>query len=397
MKLNFLQRFLKLESAGAIVLIVAAVLALLIDNSPLSPIYQSVFHTPIEIHLGSLVLSKPISFWINEGLMTLFFLLVGLELKREFLEGELAGFKNIILPGIAALGGMLIPALIYVSLNYSDPGTVKGWGVPVATDIAFALGALSLFSKRVPLGLKLFLMALAIFDDIGAIIIIAVYYHSGLSSLWLLYGLVILLVLFILNYFEVKELTFYLILGVLLWFCILNSGIHPTIAGVLLALALPMKRLPRKSSPGKLMEAILHPWVAYLIMPVFALANAGVSLKASGQLLFGTISLGIISGLVLGKQLGVFSFSWVFIKLGWAKLPFGVSWTQLYGVSVLCGIGFTMSLFLGTLAFENGNSNYLIEVRLGVLTGSILSGLMGAWILHRAFNKKDEGGRKIEA
>jgi NhaA family Na+:H+ antiporter len=370
-----IRAFLKLESASGIILCAAALLALILDNSPWAHWYE---------------MRAPLLFWVNEGFMTFFFLLVGLELKREFLMGELAGLKKVLLPSIAALGGMLVPALLYLSLNSSDLAAIKGWAIPVATDIAFALGVLSLFGKRVPLGLKLFLMALAIFDDVGAIIIITLFHTRSLAYVPLFSAGIILLALGLLNILRVTSLWLYLLLGFLLWVCVLYSGVHATIAGVLLAFFIPLQE---SACPLRRLESILHPWVAYLIMPLFAFLNAGLSFQhVPFSNLIDTISLGIVLGLVIGKQVGVFGFSWAMIKLGWARLPDHTTWLEFYGVAVLCGIGFTMSLFLGTLAFESDGLIYLFKIRLGVLLGSVLSGVMGAIILYIAFTAKRKRG-----
>lgn len=364
MPIQYIKRFLQLESAGGIILFVAAVLAMIWANSPWSFIHQKFIHQFL--------------FLINDGLMALFFLIVGLELKRSYLDGQFATRSQVVLPLVAALGGMVAPAVIYVAINFSQPDALKGWAIPVATDIAFVLGVLSLLGSRIPLGLKLFLLTLAIFDDIGAIGIIAFYYADGLSSSYLLLSMLILLSLFVLNKMLVRSLTPYLILGILLWYALLRSGIHPTLAGVLLALCIPNGD---QHSPLYKIENTLHPWVTYLIMPLFALANAGFSFQAvTWDSLGSSVTLGIIAGLLFGKQIGVFLFSWVAIVLGLAKLPENCSWAQLYGAALLCGIGFTMSLFLGTLSFAN-QDGYITDVRLGVMIGSLLSSLLGAMIL----------------
>lgn len=373
MRVKFLHRFLQLESASGIVLFAMAIVAMIWANSPLAFLHQKF----IDAFL----------FLINEGLMAIFFLVVGLELKRGYLDRQLSRFSQVILPAIAALGGMVVPAFFYWYINNGDPVTIKGWATPVATDIAFALGVLSLFGRRVPVALKLFLLALAIFDDIGAILIIAFFYSKGLSYVWLFQSTVLVLMLYLFNYINIRSLTPYLLIGAWMWFCLLRSGVHPTIAGVVLALMIP-DGSTRDDSPLHRLERRLHPWAAYLIMPLFALANAGFSLHGlSLSALTDVIALGIILGLCVGKQLGVFGFSWMLIKSGIAKLPDKSSWLQLYGVSLLCGIGFTMSLFLGTLSFQNENI-YLAEVRLGVILGSILSGLMGSIVLMIAFARK---------
>lgn len=369
-RVKLLDDFLKLESASGILLFIAAIFALLWVNSSLKTSH------------GAFVQAS--SFLINEGLMAIFFLLVGLELKREFTTGELSHVSQILLPGVAAIGGMVIPALIYGVINSHNPITLKGWATPVATDIAFALGVLSLFGRRVPIGLKLFLMALAIFDDIGAILIIGLFYSHGMVYLALFLSILLVLLLYIMNRKGIESLALYLIVGSLLWVALLYSGVHPTIAGVLLALFIPLKKDTEKS-PLHRLETQLHPWVAYLIMPLFALANAGFSFDGlSMGILTDDVVLGIVFGLFIGKQLGVFGFTWVFIKLGFASLPVNVTWLGLYGVAILCGIGFTMSLFLGTLSFQN-QGIYLSEVRLGVMIGSILSGLIGGMVLLMAF------------
>lgn len=363
-----LKQFFELESASSIVLLLMAALAMILANSPLAFIHQKF----IEAFL----------FWINEGLMAVFFLLVGLELKRGYLEGQLSQLSQISLPLFAALGGMLIPIIIYLTINYDSPETRTGWAIPSATDIAFAIGVLSLFGNRVPIGLKLFLLALAIFDDIGAILLIAFFFSHHLSIALILLACIFTLFLYLLNRFSINALLPYLLVGIGLWMALLGSGIHPTISGVILALAIPGKT---KQSPLLKLETMLHPWVAYLIMPLFALANAGFSLQGlSWQIFTDVIVVGIVLGLFVGKQIGVFGFAWLLIKTGYAKLPEKSSWPMLYGVSILCGIGFTMSLFLGTLSFPNKNI-YLAEVRLGVITGSILSGLFGALVLFKAF------------
>lgn len=374
MPTKLLQKFLNLESASGIILFSVAVLALVWANSPLASFYVQFIEAS--------------AFWVNDGLMALFFLVVGLELKRAFLEGQLSHPKQILLPLIAAAGGMLIPAFIYIWVNSAMPHLLKGWATPVATDIAFALGVLSLFGKRIPAQLKLFLLALAIFDDLGAIIIIVFYFTKDLS--WLFLGLALGCV-FLLNFFNrfsIYSLYPYLLVGFLLWIALLESGIHPTIAGVLLAFAIPSDKRKGDYSPLHQLEQALHPWVAYFIMPLFALINAGFPLAGfSLQSLTQEIVLGITLGLFLGKQLGVFGFSWLLIRLKLAKLPAKSTWLSFYGVSIICGVGFTMSLFLGTLAFANDN-DYLVQVRLGVIMGSLLSSLAGVVVLLIAFARK---------
>ncbi len=395
MPIKIIRDFLRLEASSGILLFFMAILALICNNSILKDDYQIFLHIPLEIHLGTHLFKQPVHFWINEGLMSIFFLLVGLELKRAFFEGELSGASKVMLPGLVALTGMLIPAIIYFSFNANHPETIKGWSIPVATDIAFALGVLSLFGEKTPIALKVFLMALAVFDDVGAIIIIAIFYSHDLSLLYLTLSIGIVALLWILNHvFQIRRLFPYLFLGLMLWITIFNAGIHPTVGGVLLSMMIPLKkRTPtKKYSPLYYLEKTLHPWVAYFILPLFAFANAGLSFAGlSMDSLFHPVTLGIIVGLFIGKQLGVFTFAYGLIRLGFAKLPHRTTWAEMYGVSLLCGIGFTMSLFLGTLAFQ-GDSTFLTEVRLGVLTGSVISGLVGGIVLHVAFLKKRKGG-----
>lgn len=379
MPLQIIRQFLKLETAGGIVLFMATLMALLIDNSPFSNFYQQSIQTTLHIHLLGYQMDESLLFWVNEGLMTLFFLLVGLELKREFVDGELAQPSKVLLPALAACGGMLAPAIVYIICNFSQAIALKGWAIPVATDIAFALGVLSIFGRQVPLGLKLFLLALAIFDDIGAIIIITLFYSHGLHYLLLLSGGLIIVGLWCLNKLAVKRTWPYLLLGIILWACISKSGVHASVVGVVLALMMPMNRN---------FESKLHPWVAFFIVPLFAFTNAGISFSGMHWgMLYNSITLGIMLGLVLGKQLGILSVSWIAIRSGIASLPKGSTWLSFYGIALLCGIGFTMSLFLGTLAFQNDQPIYLVDVRLGVLLGSIISGLIGALVLHKAFKK----------
>lgn len=374
MAINLMQKFLKLESASGIILLLAALMAMIWANSPLGYLHHQFISTWL--------------FWINDGLMTLFFLVVGLELKQSYLSGNLSTFKQIALPAVAAVGGMLVPIAIYIGFNPAPP-TMNGWATPVATDIAFALGVLTLFGSRVPSSLKIFLLALAIFDDIGAILLIVGFYSAGVNYLFLFQSLVLAGLLFLFNKLNVRHLFAYLLIGAWLWLCLLQAGIHPTIAGVVLGLSIPGGK-STSISPLHRLQNVLHPWVAYLIMPLFALANAGVQLgDLTWSIFLAPVVLGISLGLFLGKQIGVFSFSWLLIRMKLARLPKGATWQQLYGVAVLCGIGFTMSLFLGTLSFEN-KPIYLTEVRLGVILGSLLSILYGAAILLAASVFKKE-------
>jgi NhaA family Na+:H+ antiporter len=387
MRVSRFINFIKTETFSSFCLFSSALVAIILSNSPLAIPFHALWHTEISVQLGQIGFAKPLEFWINDGLMTLFFLLVGLELKREFLQGELASLSQIILPGMSALGGMIVPAFIYVLFNWQHAETISGWSVPVATDIAFALGVLSLFGKRVPLGLKLFLMALAIFDDLGAILIIA-FFHT--PSLYLSYGLIALIIVVLLkviNPYEKGNAFVYGVLGIALWLAVLNSGVHATIAGVLLAFLIPLHQGAKQSSPLLVLEKALHPWVAFFIMPLFALANAGLSFQSHDLIGNGAIVLGVSVGLFLGKPLGVMSFAWVAVRLKWAKLPYHTTWRYIFGVSMLCGIGFTMSLFLGTLTFQNETA-YLTEIRFGVLLGSLLSGIAGSIALSVAFAKK---------
>lgn len=373
MPIHHIKQFLQLESAGGVILFAMAILALLWANSPFAYLHQY-------------FISKSL-FLINDGLMAIFFLVIGLELKRGYLEGQLSKLSQVLLPLVAAIGGMVIPALIYLWVNHANPITIKGWATPVATDIAFALGVLSLLGRRVPVSLKLFLLALAVFDDIGAIIIISLFYSTSLSCIYLWLSLTVVLLLLLLNVLSVRSLIPYILIGILLWICLLNSGVHPTIAGVLLAFTIP-SHTNTEISPLHKLENALHPWVAFFIMPLFALANAGFSFHelASEQISLEVVA-GIILGLFFGKQIGVFLFSWILIKLKLAKLPEHCTWLEIYGVAVLCGIGFTMSLFLGTLSFAN-EPVYLAEVRLGVFVGSFMSGLFGAMVLFFVLKNK---------
>lgn len=382
--------FLKKESASGILLMIAAVLAIIVANSPLSHLYDDLLDIPVEIRIGVLHIAKPLILWINDGLMAVFFFLIGLELKRELLEGELSKPSNIILPTFAAVGGMLVPAVIYVALNWSDPVALKGWAIPAATDIAFALGILALFGKRVPTALKMFLVSLAIMDDMGAIIIIAIFYTSELSmsSLVIASGAIMILALF--NRWNMRSLSPYLFIGTILWIAVLKSGVHATLAGVLLALFIPLKTQSKnEKSLAKTLEHDLHGSVSFVIIPIFAFANAGIPLAdLSIASIFEPIPLGIILGLFLGKQIGVVLFSFFAIKLKLASLPDKVDWKQLYGVALLCGVGFTMSFFIGSLAFEQGGTEIvLMNDRLGILIGSTISALFGYFYLNKVLPK----------
>ncbi|MBV6285785.1 Na+/H+ antiporter NhaA [Pseudomonas aegrilactucae] len=373
-----LTRFFQLESASGLLLIGAAALALIINNSPLSYLYNGLLDVPVVAQVGALKIAKPLLLWINDGLMALFFLLIGLEVKREIIDGHLSKPSQIVLPGAAAIGGMVVPALIYYVLNKDNPAAVAGWAIPTATDIAFALGVLALLGKRVPVSLKLFLMTLAIIDDLGAIIVIALFYSGALSTLSLMLAAACLVALVAMNRLGVVKLGPYMVIGLILWVCVLKSGVHATLAGVTLALTIPLRTRNAEPSPLLSLEHALHPWVAYGILPLFAFANAGVSLAGVSMESFTHhVPMGIAIGLLLGKTVGVFGLTWLAIKLGLAALPAGANWGQVLGVAILCGIGFTMSLFVGSLAFVPGSSEFAGMDRMGILTGSILAALIG--------------------
>lgn len=382
---NFLQK----ESASGILLVIAAVLALICANSPLAPYYDKLLYITGELRIEDFSVEKPVLLWINDLWMAIFFFLVGLELKRELMEGELSDRSQLVLPVAGAVGGMLVPALFYAALNMGDPVAMNGWAIPAATDIAFALGVLALLGSRVPLTLKIFLTSLAIIDDIGAIIIIALFYSGSLSQLSIAVSALCILVLFIMNRRGVVDLPSYLFVGMILWLAVLKSGVHATLAGVVLAFFIPMNDPNRPGfSPAKYMEHSLHPIVAFFILPVFAFANAGVSLEGvSFSTLGDPVPLGIASGLFVGKQLGVFFCCWLVVMLGWARLPSEIDWKMLYGAGILCGIGFTMSLFIGGLAFEQNAGGNLMDDRLGILVGSLLSGVVGYFFLRRVLPK----------
>ena len=383
MHLRRLSHFLRQDYAVGVLLIIAAILAKIAVNSPLADYYDLLLQMPVHFSIGLLEINKPLLLWINDGLMAVFFLLIGLEVKYEILRGDLSTPAQIALPGIAAVGGMVIPALVYTFFNYNDPLAMQGWAIPAATDIAFAVGILALLGKRVPTSLKTFLLALAIFDDLGAIVIIALFYTSDMSIVSMVLGSIFLVILVILNKMNVAKTGPYLFVGALLWICVLKSGVHATLAGVLLAFTIPLNIRDRKGrSPLKALQHKLHSRVNYFILPVFAFANAGIELSLPQlQSLFSPIPLGIMMGLFVGKQLGVFAFCYVAIKAGVAKMPPGANWMQLYGLSILCGIGFTMSLFIGSLAFEELGIAYLATDRIGILAGSFLSAVVGYYVL----------------
>lgn len=383
MILKALKEFMRLESASGILLIIAALLAMLVENSAAKGLYDALLGTPVEIRIGEFEIAKPLLLWINDGLMAIFFFLIGLEVKREFLAGELSDPARIILPIIAAIGGMAVPAAIYAYINWGDPVAMKGWAIPAATDIAFALGILALLGRRIPPTLKLFLMALAIIDDLGAIIIIAIFYTDDLSIYSLLPAVMAIAVLFLFNRRRVLGLVPYILIGLVLWAAVLKSGVHATLAGVVTALFIPCRKAPGETKTQlEKLEHDLHPSVVYGILPLFAFANAGIPIEAMTlEYLLHPVPLGIAAGLFFGNQLGVFGLSWLAIRLGIAKMPQNATWLQLYGVSLLCGIGFTMSLFVGSLAFEQGGPDFAIDDRVGILVGSFASGIAGYLIL----------------
>ncbi|MFY2508462.1 Na+/H+ antiporter NhaA [Vibrio pectenicida] len=378
---DIIRHFFKMESAGGILLVIAAAVAMAIANTPLNDVYQTVLH--------SYVLGMSVSHWINDGLMAIFFFLIGLEVKRELLEGALKSRETAIFPAIAAVGGMLAPALVYVAFNYSDAEAVRGWAIPAATDIAFALGIMALLGNRVPVSLKVFLLALAIIDDLGVVVIIALFYTGDLSTTALGVGFAMTAALFILNSKKVTKLTPYMIVGAILWFAVLKSGVHATLAGVVIGFAIPLNGNKGEKSPLKRMEHGLHPYVAFGILPMFAFANAGISLSGiSIDGLTSMLPLGIALGLLIGKPVGIYSFSWIAVKTGVAKLPEGINFIHIFAVSVLCGIGFTMSIFISSLAFGQVNPEYDTYARLGILMGSTTAAIIGYILLSVSLPKK---------
>ncbi|MDB6371976.1 Na+/H+ antiporter NhaA [Photorhabdus bodei] len=383
-----IRQFLKLEAAGGLLLIIAAIIALIMANSPLQGIYQQFLNISMVVQFAALEINKPLLLWINDGLMAVFFLIVGLEVKRELLEGSLAGRDKAIFPVIAAIGGMIAPALIYLLFNGNDEFTRQGWAIPAATDIAFALGVMALLSKRVPIELKVFLLALAIIDDLGVIVIIALFYTKTVSLVALGLSAAMIVLLVWMNWRGVEKTSAYLAVGTILWVCILKSGVHATLAGVIVGFLIPL-RGQNGHSPSELLEHGLHPWVAYLILPLFAFANAGVALN--GVTLNGLtdiLPLGIAVALFLGKPLGIFLFSYISIKIGFAKLPQQINLKQIFAVSVLCGIGFTMSIFISGLAFEGADESFSVYSRLGILMGSTIAAFMGYGLLRMVLPKK---------
>jgi NhaA family Na+:H+ antiporter len=384
-----LNDFLDLESSSGILLVIAAATAMVVANSPMAPIYDSLIDLPVGLRVGALEIEKPLLLWINDGLMAIFFFLVGLELKREVLEGQLSDPKEIVLPALGAFGGMALPAAIYIWVNQGDDIALQGWAIPAATDIAFALAILALLGSRVPLSLKIFLVSVAIFDDVGAIVIIALFYTSDLSVTALVTAACCLPVLYALNRRGVSEITPYLFVGLVMWVAVLKSGVHATLAGVVLAVFIPLRDPDKESSPLHEIEHDLHTAVAYGILPIFAFANAGISLSGvSFESFLHPVPLGIIAGLFIGKQVGVFALCALGVLLGLARLPDDLRWMHIYGTALLCGVGFTMSLFIGSLAFEETGVNLLFDERLGIITGSLLSGIGGYLVLRMTLPEK---------
>jgi NhaA family Na+:H+ antiporter len=398
--INAMRDFLRLESASGILLVIAGVIAMIAANTSLADAYQALLQMPIKLQVGTFALDKTLLIWINDLLMAIFFLLVGLEIKREIVAGELSDRAKVALPAVAALGGMVVPAAIYAALNWHDPAGLRGWAIPSATDIAFALGVLSLFGDRVPVGLKIFLMTLAVLDDLGAIVIIALFYTSDLSVYALALAGIAVAALLALNRSGVMRIAPYILVGAALWLFVLKSGVHATLAGVVAALFIPGRDPDHAGHPpSSRLEHSLHPWVAFGILPVFAFANAGVNLEGlSLRDLLNPIPLGILLGLFVGKQVGVFAFAWVAVKSGIARLPEGVNFKHVYGAAILCGIGFTMSLFIGMLAFENAASaEVIVTDRLGILAGTLLSAIAGSIVLHAVLPRGKGGARSSVA
>jgi len=385
-----LVEFFRLEAAGGIMLVAASIIALIVANSPADALYQNFLSLPIHFGIADFSIDKPLVLWINDGLMAIFFLLVGLELKREFVEGQFADRKQILLPAMCAIGGMVVPMSIYAAFNWDDPVAISGAAIPAATDIAFALGVLSLLGSRVPVALKLLLTAIAVADDLGAIVIIAIFYTSNLSLLSLGLAMLALFGLWLLNRFGVMRLSAFLLVGFFMWLAVLKSGVHATLAGVVLGLCIPLGSSEEGAvRPSEKLEHLLHPWVAYFILPVFAFANAGVALQGV-QLsnLLDPIPLGIVAGLVIGKQIGVFGVAWALLKLKWVRLPDGLNLPMLWGVAMLCGIGFTMSLFIGSLAFEGQGELMQASYRLGILLASFIAAVLSFVFLNWQLKKE---------
>ena len=390
--------FIQSESAGGTLLMMTAALAMILANSPFSRFYDLFISTPVHLRVGPLEIAKPLLLWVNDGLMAGFFFLVGLELKREMLIGEFKDKKNIILPALGALGGMVVPALIYIAVNLNDPVALRGWAIPAATDIAFALGILSLLGSRVPASLKILLTSLAIFDDIGAILIIALFYTSSISLVSLAVAGVCIIILWFMNRKGQETISMYVFIGSIMWVALLKSGVHATLTGVILAMFIPMhsKKDPAHS-PLMQIEHDLHSVAAFFILPIFAFCNSGINIAgASLDYLLHGVPVGIALGLFLGKQLGVFAFLWFGIRLKISTMPTGMNWGSLYGLATLCGIGFTMSLFIGSLAFDQTAKQLVFDERLGIIIGSLLSGVSGILILHKSLNTNNEQTQSAE-
>ncbi len=385
---NAIRDFMRLESAGGILLLGAAIVAMFVANSPLSALYDRLLGTTVAVQVGELVISKPFLLWVNDGLMAIFFFLVGLEIKREVTEGELSSISQVVLPGFGAVGGMVVPAAIYAALNWGDPIAMDGWAIPVATDIAFALALLSVFGARVPTTLKVFLLTLAIFDDLAAIVIIAIFYSGDLSVSALIIGALALTAAVLMNRLGVTRVSSYVLIGVILWIAVLKSGVHATLAGVLIAFCIPM-RDAKGDSPLRELEHDLHGPVAFAILPLFAFANAGLTFSGmSFDLFTHPVTIGVASGLVIGKPIGILAFVGLAVMLGLARIPGDVNWSQILGVSFACGIGFTMSLFIAGLAFEHGSGDYYGGDRLGIVIGSVVSALFAYLVLHFSLPKR---------
>lgn len=375
---QLIQRFLKLESAGGILLLFSAAVAMLLANSPLSNQYNDFLNLPVSLQIGSFSINKTLIHWINDGFMAVFFVLVGMEVKKELFEGALSTYQQAIFPAIAAVGGMIVPALVYWFIAKQDPSLANGWAIPMATDIAFALGIMALLSKQVPLPLKIFLLALAIIDDLGAIVVIALFFSHELSVQALIFSGISILTLVLLNRFRVSSLCAYMVVGAILWASVLKSGVHATLAGVIIGFCIPLKG-KKGERPLHDFEHILAPWSSFVILPLFAFANAGVSFDGIDvSMISSPLLLAIVCGLIIGKPVGVFGFSYISVKLGLAKLPDGINFKQIFGVAVLCGIGFTMSMFLASLAFDaDAGESVNTLSRLGILLGSTISATLG--------------------
>ena len=386
-----INEFMQSEAMGGILLMVTAATAMVIANTPLHVFYDLFITTPVHVRIGPLEIAKPLLLWVNDGLMACFFFLIGLELKRELLVGELADKSKIILPALGALGGMLVPALIYIVINRDDPVALRGWAIPTATDIAFALGVLSLLGSRVPISLKILLTSIAIFDDIGAILIIALFYTESLSVTSLTVAGLSVALLFALNRGGQEKISLYVFVGSIMWVALLKSGVNATLAGVILAMFIPMhSKTDPEHSPLMELEHDLHAAIAFFVLPIFAFCNSGITLSGvSADFFTHTVPIGITLGLFVGKQIGVFGFIWVGIATGMAQMPEKMNWGSLYGMTTLCGIGFTMSLFIGSLAFNQSVEQMIFDERFGIVFGSLISGAFGVMILHKSLPKKD--------